>query len=211
MTSVTFKRCRYVVAVIVKLKLECFDSQHAKQCFHFTWICHNWATLTTSGFAYTYINISNKSRHDLCITRIIIHPISGLLWDVQTCNLCVCVFSFTSRWSEVTRRLELWVQVMELNEAGVFAAVEVVPAKDVRTGGVFQLRQVASDRLCLSGFSPFFKILSTETCMCFMSPSGFLHECGILFCTFPGLRSMKIHSWWENLNVSSCCCVFENI
>lgn len=156
MTSVTVKRCRYVVAVIVKLKLECFDSQHAKQCFHFTWICHNWATLTTSRFAYTYINISNKSRHDLCITRIIIYPISGLLWDIQTCNLCVCVFSFTSRWSEVTRRLELWVQVMELNEAGVFAAVEVVPAKDVRTGGVFQLRQVASDRLCLSGFSPFF-------------------------------------------------------
>lgn len=75
----------------------------------------------------------------------------------------------------MTRRLELWVQVMELNEAGVFAAVEVVPAKDVRTGGVFQLRQVASDRLCLSGLSPFFFILSTETCMCFMSPSGFLH------------------------------------
>lgn len=46
------------------------------------------------------------------------------------------------RWSEVTRRLELWVQLMELNEAGDFTAVEVLPAKDVRTGGVFQLKQV---------------------------------------------------------------------
>lgn len=46
------------------------------------------------------------------------------------------------RWSEVTRRLELWVQLVELNEAGDFAAVEVLPAKDVRTGGVFQLKQV---------------------------------------------------------------------
>lgn len=90
---------------------------------------------------YMYNNLSNQ----WCTLR---------RTDLQP--VCVCVFSFTSRWSEVTRRLELWVQVMELNEAGVFAAVEVVPAKDVRTGGVFQLRQVASDRLCLSGFSPFF-------------------------------------------------------
>lgn len=50
------------------------------------------------------------------------------------CALC--------RWSEVTRHLELWVQLMELNEAGEFTAVEVLPAKDVCTGGVFQLRQV---------------------------------------------------------------------
>lgn len=50
------------------------------------------------------------------------------------------------RWSEVTRQLELWVKVMELNEAGEFTAVEVVPAKDVRTGGIFQLRQVVGVR-----------------------------------------------------------------
>lgn len=46
------------------------------------------------------------------------------------------------RWSEVTRRLELWIQILEINEAGDFVAVEVVPARDVRTGGIFQLRQV---------------------------------------------------------------------
>ncbi|CDR18257.1 unnamed protein product [Oncorhynchus mykiss] len=52
-------------------------------------------------------------------------------------GLCV------SRWSEVTRRLDLWVQVLELNDAGEFTPVEVLPPKDVRTGGIFQLRQVA--------------------------------------------------------------------
>lgn len=40
------------------------------------------------------------------------------------------------------KRLELWVQVLELNETGEFVPVEVTPAKEVRTGGVFQLRQV---------------------------------------------------------------------
>lgn len=42
----------------------------------------------------------------------------------------------------MTRRLELWVQVLELNEGGEFVPVEVTPNKEVRTGGVFQLRQV---------------------------------------------------------------------
>lgn len=46
------------------------------------------------------------------------------------------------RWSEVTRRLELWIQILEINENGEFVPVEVVPARDVRTGGIFQLRQV---------------------------------------------------------------------
>uniref|UniRef100_A0A673BBG1 Kinesin motor domain-containing protein n=1 Tax=Sphaeramia orbicularis TaxID=375764 RepID=A0A673BBG1_9TELE len=55
--------------------------------------------------------------------------------------------SLRERWSEVTRRLELWVQLMELNEAGDFTPVEVVPAKDVRSGGVFQLRQGQSRRV----------------------------------------------------------------
>lgn len=49
---------------------------------------------------------------------------------------------FFCRWSEVTRRLELWIQILEINENGDFVPVEVVPAKDVRTGGIFQLRQV---------------------------------------------------------------------
>lgn len=42
----------------------------------------------------------------------------------------------------MTRRLELWIQILEINENGEFVPVEVVPARDVRTGGIFQLRQV---------------------------------------------------------------------
>lgn len=55
--------------------------------------------------------------------------------------LIMLVF-FLCRWSEVTRRLELWIQILEINENGDFVPVEVVPARDVRTGGIFQLRQV---------------------------------------------------------------------
>lgn len=46
------------------------------------------------------------------------------------------------RWSEVMRRLELWIQILEINENGDFVPVEVIPARDVNTGGIFQLRQV---------------------------------------------------------------------
>ncbi|KAM9840506.1 kinesin-like protein KIF13B isoform 2-T2 [Aulostomus maculatus] len=67
------------------------------------------------------------------------------LWDLGVIQ--AKTRSLRERWSEVTRRLELWVQLMELNEAGEFAAVEVVPAKDVRTGGIFQLRQGQSHRV----------------------------------------------------------------
>lgn len=42
----------------------------------------------------------------------------------------------------MTRKLEMWVQILELNENGEYMPVEVVPGRDVRTGGIFQLRQV---------------------------------------------------------------------
>lgn len=57
-------------------------------------------------------------------------------------NAPLLFFCFFFRWSEVTRRLELWIQILEINENGDFVPVEVVPARDVRTGGIFQLRQV---------------------------------------------------------------------
>uniref|UniRef100_A0A3Q3KCD8 Kinesin family member 13Bb n=1 Tax=Monopterus albus TaxID=43700 RepID=A0A3Q3KCD8_MONAL len=67
------------------------------------------------------------------------------LWDLGVIQ--AKTRSLRERWSEVTRRLELWVQLMELNEAGEFASVEVLPAKDICTGGVFQLRQGQSRRI----------------------------------------------------------------
>uniref|UniRef100_A0A8C7IVB5 Kinesin family member 13A n=1 Tax=Oncorhynchus kisutch TaxID=8019 RepID=A0A8C7IVB5_ONCKI len=51
------------------------------------------------------------------------------------------------RWSEVSRRIELWVSIQELNEQGDYSDVEMHPGKDIGTGGVFQLRQGHSRRL----------------------------------------------------------------
>ncbi|XP_062406496.1 kinesin-like protein KIF13B isoform X2 [Sardina pilchardus] len=74
------------------------------------------------------------------------HPRRNLaLWDLGVIQ--AKTRSLRERWSEVLRRLELWVQVLELNEGGEFTPVEVVPAKDVRTGGIFQLRQGQSRRI----------------------------------------------------------------
>nr|XP_061806796.1 kinesin-like protein KIF13B [Nerophis lumbriciformis] len=67
------------------------------------------------------------------------------LWDLGVIQ--AKTRSLRERWSEVTRRVELWVQLMELNDAGQFTPVEVLPAKDVRTGGIFQLRQGQSRRI----------------------------------------------------------------
>ncbi|XP_067303985.1 kinesin-like protein KIF13A isoform X1 [Pseudorasbora parva] len=51
------------------------------------------------------------------------------------------------RWSEVSRRIELWVSIQELNEQGEYSSVELHLNKDISTGGVFQLRQGHSRRL----------------------------------------------------------------
>ncbi|XP_072416991.1 kinesin-like protein KIF13A isoform X5 [Chiloscyllium punctatum] len=51
------------------------------------------------------------------------------------------------RWSEVTRRIEMWISVQELNEMGEYTSVELTQAKDVNTGGVFQIRQGQSRRI----------------------------------------------------------------
>ncbi|XP_062912548.1 kinesin-like protein KIF13B [Mobula hypostoma] len=55
--------------------------------------------------------------------------------------------SLRDRWSEVMRKVELWIQILELNENGDYVPVEVIPSKDVSTGGIFQLRQGQSRRV----------------------------------------------------------------
>ncbi|MGH0156298.1 UNVERIFIED_CONTAM: hypothetical protein FKN15_038629 [Acipenser sinensis] len=51
------------------------------------------------------------------------------------------------KWSEVSRRIEMWISIQELNEMGEYTAVELHQTKDVNTGGVFQLRQGHSRRI----------------------------------------------------------------
>ncbi|XP_018588172.1 kinesin-like protein KIF13B isoform X3 [Scleropages formosus] len=67
------------------------------------------------------------------------------LWDLGIIQ--AKTRTLRDRWSEVTRRLEMWVQLLELNENGEYIPVEVVPASDVRTGGIFQLKQGQSRRV----------------------------------------------------------------
>ncbi|VDO24061.1 unnamed protein product [Heligmosomoides polygyrus] len=55
--------------------------------------------------------------------------------------------SLQARWSEVSRRLELWTEFRELNEAGQWVPVEVRQQEDVATGGVHQLKQGQQRRL----------------------------------------------------------------
>ncbi|XP_077209173.1 kinesin-like protein KIF13A isoform X6 [Paroedura picta] len=67
------------------------------------------------------------------------------IWEVD--SLHAKTRTLRDRWSEVTRRIEMWVSIQELNEMGDYAAVELHQAKDVNTGGIFQLRQGHSRRV----------------------------------------------------------------
>uniref|UniRef100_A0A4X2JY59 Kinesin family member 13A n=1 Tax=Vombatus ursinus TaxID=29139 RepID=A0A4X2JY59_VOMUR len=70
------------------------------------------------------------------------HRCSGngsAIWEVD--SLHAKTRTLQDRWNEVTRRIEMWISILELNEMGEYAAVELHQAKDVNTGGVFQLRQ----------------------------------------------------------------------
>ncbi|XP_046960602.1 kinesin-like protein KIF13B isoform X2 [Vanessa cardui] len=49
--------------------------------------------------------------------------------------------SLADRWAELTRKIELWVEIHELNDQGEYAPVEVSPRADIVTGGVYQVRQ----------------------------------------------------------------------
>ncbi|XP_071067089.1 kinesin-like protein KIF13A isoform X1 [Dasypus novemcinctus] len=66
-------------------------------------------------------------------------------WEVD--SLHAKTRTLHDRWNEVTRRIEMWISILELNELGEYAAVELHQAKDVNTGGVFQLRQGHSRRV----------------------------------------------------------------
>uniref|UniRef100_A0A803TR61 Kinesin family member 13A n=1 Tax=Anolis carolinensis TaxID=28377 RepID=A0A803TR61_ANOCA len=70
------------------------------------------------------------------------------IWEVDT--LHAKTRTLRDRWNEVTRRIEMWVSIQELNEMGDYMAVELHHAKDVNTGGVFQLRQGHSRRVQVS-------------------------------------------------------------
>ncbi|XP_063702581.1 kinesin-like protein KIF13B isoform X3 [Culicoides brevitarsis] len=57
--------------------------------------------------------------------------------------------SLADRWAELSRKIELWVEIQELNDNGEYAAVEVTSQRDAEmlTGGVYQLRQGQQRRI----------------------------------------------------------------
>ncbi|KGL88592.1 Kinesin-like KIF13A, partial [Charadrius vociferus] len=67
------------------------------------------------------------------------------VWEVD--SLHAKNRTLRDRWNEVTRRIEMWISIQELNEMGEYTAVELHQAKDVNTGGIFQLRQGHSRRV----------------------------------------------------------------
>ncbi|KAM3173851.1 hypothetical protein ACTXT7_011744 [Hymenolepis weldensis] len=50
-------------------------------------------------------------------------------------------------WLKVQRQIDFWVAIEELSEDGNFKKVSVVPASDVKTGGIYQLRQGLNRRI----------------------------------------------------------------
>ncbi|KAM8967408.1 kinesin-like protein KIF13A isoform 2-T2 [Pelodytes ibericus] len=67
------------------------------------------------------------------------------LWEID--SLHAKSRTLRDRWNEVTRRIEMWISIHELNENGEYMSVELHQAKDVNTGGAFQLRQGHSRRI----------------------------------------------------------------
>uniref|UniRef100_A0A1I7XVC1 DUF3694 domain-containing protein n=1 Tax=Heterorhabditis bacteriophora TaxID=37862 RepID=A0A1I7XVC1_HETBA len=64
--------------------------------------------------------------------------------------------SLQDRWSDVSRRLELWTEFRELSEAGQWVPVECRQYDDVATGGVHQLKQGQQRRLVVGVSLPQF-------------------------------------------------------
>ncbi|XP_067009212.2 kinesin-like protein KIF13A [Anabrus simplex] len=67
-------------------------------------------------------------------------------WEVEQQQLAKAR-SLADRWSELTRKIQLWVEIQELNDQGEYAAVEVAPKPDLLTGGIYQLRQGQQRRI----------------------------------------------------------------
>ncbi|KAM7538128.1 hypothetical protein Aperf_G00000078047 [Anoplocephala perfoliata] len=53
----------------------------------------------------------------------------------------------TEEWLRVQRRVDFWVAIEELMEDGNFKKVPVIPTSDIKTGGIYQLRQGLNRRI----------------------------------------------------------------
>ena len=63
-------------------------------------------------------------------------------------------FHHISRWKELSRQLEVWVEIHELNEQGFYSPVELLQREGQEAGGVFMLRQGYSRRVVVQCVVP---------------------------------------------------------
>ena len=85
------------------------------------------------------------------------HRVSGFgntspEWDVKhvtDAQMEMCK-SIADRWSELKRKIELWVEIQELNEQGEYSPVEVTARPDIATGGIYQLKQGQQRRISVN-------------------------------------------------------------
>ncbi|XP_071956300.1 kinesin-like protein KIF13A isoform X3 [Antedon mediterranea] len=66
-------------------------------------------------------------------------------WQME--NIHAKSRSLADRWKELTHKVEMWVEIQELNEQGDYVSVECTQRPDILSGGVFQLRQGQSRRV----------------------------------------------------------------
>ena len=52
-----------------------------------------------------------------------------------------------SRWAELVRKLEVWVEIHEIDDQGRYTPVEIQQREDVGTGGIYQLRHGQQRRI----------------------------------------------------------------
>ncbi|CAH0562408.1 unnamed protein product [Brassicogethes aeneus] len=67
-------------------------------------------------------------------------------WEVEQ-KFAATARSLLDRWLELTRKIELWVDIQELNDLGDYSPVEVALRNDMLTGGIYQLRQGQQRRI----------------------------------------------------------------
>ncbi|XP_071804732.1 kinesin-like protein KIF13A isoform X3 [Asterias amurensis] len=68
-------------------------------------------------------------------------------WEID--NINAKSRSLADRWGELIRKIEMWVEIHELNEQGDYVAVECQHKSEMLTGGIFQLRQGHSRRIMI--------------------------------------------------------------
>lgn len=68
-------------------------------------------------------------------------------WEVEQQQKLAKARSLADRWSELSRKIELWVEIQELNDQGDYSPVEVSNRLDIPTGGIYQLRQGQQRRI----------------------------------------------------------------